>query len=477
MNETWCFSCGAPVRSGGLVKLCERCKQSGRQVAPERLRWVIRTQDGTSRGPMGREALVDQLVRGALTPEDQAARVGGPWSRLCEHPDFRQYFLPGTEESRQLEQDQVTERKEIQEFNTRRRASSVGAVAFALASVGLAVVASQQGLFVLPESQVQSVQSFFSEASDELAHQLDPTLAEQEALEAERAAREIPGDALVEDLSSANPDLNGNPVLPLAAGRTALWSGTHAGAAEARTHFEKALVLNPSDPEAAAGLARALARLLYSDPALAEPASAFATRASTLAPSSPASLLAQAEVALAKGNRDVALDLVTPCGKPADTAGLEGSNVDLDCGVMVATLGRNTAALEVLNERFPEVDVIRLGLAESLLAEQQFDQANALLSPLIRSMKEDSAPWRLRFKTAYATGNWKEALTAGERVKRMDPDRLALRLAHAEVLLKVEGRGADAHTEYESILAHQRGRAAGPAPPADGCGGSSAARR
>lgn len=459
MNETWCFSCGAPVRSGGLVKLCERCKQAGRQVAPERLRWMVRTKDGSSRGPMGKAALVDQVVRGALQPDDRVARVGGTWSRLCEHPDFRQHFLPGTEESRQLSQDQVTEKKEIKEYTTRRRAGAVGALAFALAGIGLAVVATQQGLFVLPEDQVRTVQTFFSEAGEELSQQLDPEAAEQEAREAAQAQQAVPGDGIVDDLAEALAGLEGSPSVHLAQGRTALWTGTHQGALVGREHFEKALVLNPGDPEAAAGLARSLARLVYSDPSLAEVASEFAARASTQAPNSPSSLLAQAEVALAKGNRDVALDLVTPCGKPADTAGLEGSNVDLDCGVMVATLGRKTADLEVLNERFPGVDVIRLGLAESLLAEQQFDRANALLGPLMKSMEGDSAPWRLRFQTAFATGNWRETLSTGKRVKQMDPDRLALRLAHAEVLLKVQGDASAAHTEYEAILSHPNGAA------------------
>lgn len=454
MKESWCFSCGAPVRGGGLAPLCDRCTQAGRQVDQGRLRWVVRTQDGGSRGPMGRDALVDQVIRGALKPDDRVARVGGSWSRLCEHADFRQYFLPGTEESKQLNADRKTEKREKAGYVNRQRLRMAGAGAFALAGVGLAVVSTQQGLFVLPEEQVEAARALFSQASEELGGQLEQAVDQDKAMEEAMVTREIPGDELITEVQERWKGVEGAPGQLLAQGHAALWEGTVSGAREAKDLFEKALALHPNDPEAAAGLARAAARLLYTDPSLANVMTVASTRAAMQAPGSPAALLAKSEAALANGARDVALDLASQCGKPADTAGLEGSGVDLACGVMVGTLGHKTAALEALDERYPGVDVIRLGLAEALLASQRFERADAMLRPLSNSMKGDSAPWRLRFRSAMATGDWDRALAAGKQVRSMDPDRLPIRRAYAEVLLKVAGDGRAALAEYEAILAH-----------------------
>ena len=60
---------------------------AGPQRVDENLRWMVRTHDGRSRGPLSRDAVQDQLIRGALIGDDRIARDGGEWAAmLCGAP-------------------------------------------------------------------------------------------------------------------------------------------------------------------------------------------------------------------------------------------------------------------------------------------------------------------------------------------------------------------------------------------------------
>ena len=456
MTATWCFSCGAtvPKKGGGLAVVCDRCTQAGRRAPREQIRWVVRTQDGGTRGPMSHDGVVDQLARGALDPFDSVARVGGPWRRLCEHQDFRPHFLPGSPEASALLADQRTEQKDKDAYVSRKRWRFIGAAAFALGGVGLAIATSQQGLLVVPEAQMNRLLGFFEGVSGEVTGQIDTVVAPEKAVATAMAQREIPGQPLIDALQAKWTGASGPSSLHLARGRAALWEGTLASTIAAQEHFEKALALAPDDCEAASGLARAAARMEYADASLADTMSMAAERAAALAPESPAALLARAEVALASGSPDLAQDLAARCGAPADLAGTRGAEVDLGCAVLNATLGHNIPALEVLDGRFPSTFAIQLGLAEARVFSEDYALAREIIQPLTRAHREESGPWRLQLAAASPVGEWDAVIDAGRQIRSVDPARLAERQLLAEVLLKVKGDGAASLAEYEALIAH-----------------------
>ncbi len=289
MNRTWCYACGAPVVGGRsrLAPLCDKCAQSGRQVPQDRLRWVIRTTDGGSRGPLSMDGVVDQLGRGALGPDDKVARVGGEWSRLCEHPDFRRYFLPGSADAERLGSQREADRKDKGAYVTRRRARTIGAALFAITGVGLAAVSTKAGLFVVPEPIVNQVAGLFKGASDGIGDQINAATNKEVALENARQKQVLPGEAMVAEVRGRWPEVTGPASLHLTRGRIALWTGTSEANEAARAHFEQALALVPDDAETNSGLARAAARRIYIDSGLTDMASQAAARASALAPESP----------------------------------------------------------------------------------------------------------------------------------------------------------------------------------------------
>ena len=456
MNRTWCFSCGDPVKGDGsrLAPLCERCRVSGRRVDPTSLRWVVRTTDGGARGPLSRDALVDQLVRKALAPEDQVARVGGRWARLCEHQDFRRYFLPGTDEASKLGAEQKADRKVKDRYVQRRRLKIGGGAVAAVGGIALAVVSSQRGLLVVPESWVDQASELFSGATDELGGRIETAVDADKALADARAERSIPGDDLVARLQAQWPTADQPAVLHITLGKAALWRGTQADAEAAREHFGRAIAAAPRDPEATSGYARAVARLAYAEPALVDDMTIAAERTAALAPESPAALLARSEVALAGGSPDLALDLVTRCGDPPDVAGMVGAAVDLDCAVATASLSHNAAAIGILDARFPNVYPILLAKASAAVASGDVDRAAAVVRPLTAQYPAESAPWRLVMAASLPHGDWGTAIEAGERIRSLDAERLPERRQLAELLLKVRGDPRGALAEYEVLLAH-----------------------
>ncbi len=456
MNRTWCFSCGDPVSGDGgrLAPLCERCRVSGRQVDSASLRWVVRTTDGGARGPMSRDALVDQLARKALAPEDQVARVGGRWVRLCEHQDFCRYFLPGTDEAAKLDAEQKADRKSKDAYVNRRRLKVGGAVLAAVGGVTLAIVSSQRGLLVVPQAWVDEATGWFSGATGELGGRIESAVDADKALADARAGRAIPGAALVTRLQTQWPDVREPAALHITRGKVALWRGTRADAQRAREHFGQAIAAAPRDPEATSGYARAAARLAYAVPELVDDMTIAAERTAALDPESPAAFLARSEVALAGGSSDLALDLVTRCGDPPDVAGMVGATVDLDCAVATAALSHNSAALGILDQRFPGVYPILLAKASAAVDSEDVDEAVAVVRPLTQSYPAESAPWRMLLAASLPHGDWDAAIEAGQRIRELDGERLPERRQLAELLLKVRGDASGALAEYEVLLAH-----------------------
>jgi len=455
--QLYCWSCGRPVplASTGLAPLCSRCTAAGPQHDGGDLRFMIRTADGSARGPLSREAVRDQLVRGALQAVDRISREGGDWATMDTHADFRAYFLPGTPEFLHLHSEQDNNRRERLTDDVRRRGKATGAMAAAAASVALAVGASAGGWFVLPEAVGARVRGFLEDARATVGGSIQSAVDQDAAVRAVAATKDLPGQEVVDASIAAHPDVEGPAALHLARGRTALWDGRAGSAAEARVHFERALALAPRDPEAASGLAQAMALLYASDPDLGTPMSKAAERADAAAPDSVAGLQARVAVARASGSAALALDLASRCGDPPSMGGMPGERVDLGCAIAAAALGGNEGALSALERRFPEAYPIRVARMQAALERGDLSLAVALGERLAGEAAEEPAAHVVLASAYTQLGRFDDALAEAGRVGVLEPDRLAVRRLHADLLLKRFSRPREALAEYESLLAHE----------------------
>ncbi len=458
MPRLYCWSCGQPVsgETRGLAPLCASCAAAGPQIAEARLRWMVRTADGRSRGPLSRETVEDQLVRRALQADDRISREGGPWARVADHKDFRRFFLPGTAEHDRLHADQREEQRARTSEKLRRNGRLLAAGGFMVASVALAAAASQLGLFVVPEATVKALDARWTALKQTIGAQVATATDEGAARRAVVEGRDLPGQGLVDDLSARYPGLDGNAALELALGHIALWDGTAGSAEVARTHFERALVLSPDDIEAASGLAQTYALLHVDDLDLGNPMSTAANRAGAGATrdESVAGRLARTAVARSSGSDARAADISEKCGAPPSLAGMAGEAVDLRCALHYAQLSENMGALDALERRFPEVYPIRRARLETALATGDLSLSLALAARLAADHPKEHLPHAVIAQASASIGDWPRALEAATTAARLDPRRLENRRLRADLLLKTTDRAREALAEYEGITSH-----------------------
>lgn len=456
MAQLYCWSCGKPVSGDarGLGPLCRTCDAAGPQRVDENLRWMVRTHDGRSRGPLSRDAVREQLVRGALIGADRIARDGGDWSTIDTHVDFRAHYLPGTEAYQLIHQEQTSARRERTSGEIKRRGKGLVAAGAAVGSVALAVGASMGGWFVLPEEATVWMAEATESVRDAVGGRIETAVDEDAAKRSVRAARVLPGQVVVDAAVAAHPDVEGPAALHMARGRIALWEGTVGSAQSAREHFERALALSPDDPEAASGLAQAMAGLYGDDPGLGTLMSKAAERADAAAPDSVAGLQARAAVAKASGSGALALDLSMRCGDPPSLAGMAGEGVDLRCALTAAELGPNGGALAALHRRFGDVYPIGAARTETALRTDDLSLAIALGGRLAKEQPKEVVPQAVLARAFAGAGRFDEALQAATVAGGIDPRRLEVRRLRADLLLKHSGRAREALAEYDGIIAH-----------------------
>lgn len=457
MLRRYCFCCGAPLarETASPGELCQACRLGGPQVPPSRLRWEIQTRDGGTRGPLSRDALVDQLIRGAIQPEDRVTRGGRRWMPLVEHPDFAAYFLPGTPESERLVSTRTAATKERRSRDVRGVTKVAAAAVAMVGGLGLATIAIQNDLFVVPEEVVSSITSLAGDATDQVSDQIEQAVDQDAARRAVEAQRVLPGEALLVALGKTWPQPTGSPSLRLHRGRIGLWSGTEAGLLEAREHLEQAALLAPVDAEVWGSLAEVWARLSPREPALLEAMSVAADRAGALQPGSPAARRGAAAVARANGSRGRAADLLSECGAPSSLAGTRGSKVDLGCAVMLAELQQDEDALLTLDERLGGRLPIQIALARVHSGEGRHAEAMQLATRLTKANPAEPEPWRVLMASAVAVGDWGAARTAGQQVAKLAPWRLVERATLGAVELKVRGRPKAALDVLEGVISEE----------------------
>lgn len=454
--RNYCFSCGVAVQDQAdrVAPLCARCAQSGPQIPREALRWMVRVGDGRALGPLAFDSVADQVRRGAVGPDDLAARVGGPWFRVVEHPDFGGWFLPGSELSASRVDVQASDKKDQSRFDWGKRLRAAGAVGLLGLTGAFALWSWSTGALLIPEAWTDQAWAKASAVRARGGDLLARALDEDAARDAVNKDAVLPGEALITQLAAAHPGIVGSVGEHITLGRMALWRGTRGTSEEARLHFEQALVLSPRDPEASGGLCEAYARLSATNAQLLEPMAWACTRTEALAPESIPALRGRSAAARASNDIALATDLASRCGNPPDLAGTPGSPTDLGCALAFASLSRNGAALAVLDERFTGVFPIQVARAGVALQRSELGLAMDLAAKLTKVHPDEPVPWRILSESYAAVGDWPQAIRAGERLRQLDPDDLEGRRQLAEVQLKVLGKPAVALAEMQAIIAH-----------------------
>lgn len=462
MGQLYCFSCGKGLneaeqeRAGGApVPICDSCRQAGPQVDPGDVRWMVRRSEGPLQGPLSREGVHDRLARDLLGPYDQVCRVNAEWQRLVEHPDFRACFIPGTPEQAELDRlkKQVNTEKSAETARQRRRI--LRATGLLVIGLTLPVLTTSTGLGVLPESWIETLRNLAGGVWGEAKSVISSASDERQAAETVVKAAGMPAQNAVARLRDAYPTVEEPLELLLARGEASLWEGTQAGFSQARDDFERAVASGPDDPQAVSGLAIAYAALLNAERGQIVTVVELAARAEALAPGSAAALRAGAVAALAGGDRAKAAELAQAClalkveGAAPDAPAKE----DPGCAALLAVANRDAPAIAALSERFPEATPIGLGRLLVAAEDQDWGLALRLSRALAKRNPEDPTAYAFQARAAAAMGLWREARDAAGLAGKHAPWRLDLRALHAELLLKIDGRAADALAVYEALLA------------------------
>ena len=458
MIRRYCFSCGAPLartetRPAGV---CPRCALAGDHLPADRRRWQIRTVEGGSRGPLSREALVDQLLRGALSPADMAARSGGRWMPLIEHPDLQSFFLPGANDATRLEGSKTARKRERRTDDLRRTVRIGASIAFAAASIGLAVFAWQTDALVIPQDTIDEVTGFFGSTSSAVSSQVTRAVDPRAAARDAARRRTLPAGEVLDSLRQKWPNAAGASHLRLHRGLQGLWTGTEASLDEAREHIEQAVVLAPDEIEAWAALAELYSLKLVDEPELSDALVLAVDRCLALSPDATSSLRAASMSAFAHGNRGSAADLANRCASAPGSAGKPGSSSDLGCALVTAEAQSLISDLEALHDRFDGHLRVGLPYARVLVEKQRYRDGVEVAEKLRNRHPKEVGPLGVLLDAHIALGQWEDARKAGRRAVDLAPHRIDLKIKLAEVLLKVDGAARPAFELYRDAVAHKR---------------------
>lgn len=273
--RVYCFNCGKAMtpREGELIPVCDDCRQDATQgpaapaagdgapsptdtlppgMADEPVAdWMIRKANGNVYGPFPAETIVEWIKARKINPDEEIAHIGGAWRLFGQHEEFGRYFETGGAEV-------TTGTQATSEIDFRRR-SPVRDAARSFSRVGVAIVvvlvvgygvywAISKNVLVLPESTVDGIATRISETG----RNDQPEVTTSEG--AERMLRELRAT----HAAILAPDAqNGSSTEHYLRGRTLLLRDSVSDLLAARGELEKAVVLDPNNALALAGLAEA----------------------------------------------------------------------------------------------------------------------------------------------------------------------------------------------------------------------------
>ena len=418
-----CFVCGAPVpaSSTGAVPICAACVASGAQLDRASVRFVAQDPEGGTHGPLPAEQVVERLAKGILVPDSPVARDGAAWRPLCEHPDFRSAFVPGTPlNTHYLKHADAGRRAQAQMDRRRVVRGAVGAGAVTLAAL-FGAWTWQTGGLIMPESWVERAGEGFGSAREAVETRVGLALDEPEARSSVIERRGLPGDELVAGYAAAHPASTRSVGLAVVEGRLAWWEGTPVALSGAQLALEEAVGRSPEDPEVVGALAEVLALRQRLDPDVVDAMSQLVERADALAPDLLPSVRARAVVAWGSGNKEQAGEIAGTCLELTGGA----ATGDPMCALIAADVARDEAALSALAERIGPRAPVVLAQARSARSNGNIDSLAEHAERLVALRPADARSHRLLMQARRQLGQLDGAARAGAELLRLEPSDVA----------------------------------------------------
>ena len=257
-EEVFCFNCGKPMnaRADELIPVCDECKagagtdaatgadthdEMSDERAPasvEDAELMVRKSNGQVYGPFPDETIVDWIKAGKIKRDEEVSKIGGAWRKFATHEVFSSYFPDVKITPRAATQD--VQFKKVSA--ARESLGAIGRVLFAagfIALVGGGVYyLASRGTIALPDSVLGRASDAFSNAGNGRGETDDEgQLAEH--LDELRVRHGVVGAPSFEHYYRA---------------RTLYSRGNPADMNAARLQMEKAVVADPSNAAALAGL-------------------------------------------------------------------------------------------------------------------------------------------------------------------------------------------------------------------------------
>jgi len=378
-----------------------------------------------------REAILHALARERIEMDDLVGRLGSNSTPICEHPEFRGCFIPGSEDERRIAKLRRDNVDGIARGRRRHmlRQAAVGVLGMALASVIYLGLSTR--LFVLPQHILEGLEQGWQALSS----------AVEEPKPAARPAETLPHDEWLVGAAAAAGPTERHWTVRLQEARALLWAGDARSIDQSRQAFLQVLHHSPSEPEANGGLAEAMAAAQGRDPHWLELASRAVARVSAVAEGTVVAKRARAALALAEGNDALALQVTAACAAE-----------DLGCRLLHAEARSDLKGLIAMGEQNSDSARVQLAIGRVALAGGAWARLTQTARDITARWPWEGEAWAMRAEAFAAIGRWKMAQDAAERSIALDPWRLKTRHLSAAIQLRANGDGSTALAAYGALL-------------------------
>ena len=262
-SRVFCFNCGKAMtpREGELIPVCNECRQEAGQPLDEGgglkdgglpspdepiADWMIRKGNGNVYGPFPAETIVEWIRARKINADEEVAHIGGAWRLFGQHEEFGSYFEKGPGSAAPEATSEIDFRRRSPVRDALKGMSRAIVVVAVLGGLGGAVwYAVANDILVVPEEAIEKVAR-----EVERSRNNEPT-----------AVRSEDASKLLADLAAAHPELmeastdHGTSMEWFLRGRTLTLRDGVSDLMQARAALEKAVLLDPSNALALAGLA------------------------------------------------------------------------------------------------------------------------------------------------------------------------------------------------------------------------------
>lgn len=256
-NRVYCFNCGRAMtaRDGELIPVCDECRQEQQQSQPVPVPaaapsgeesvadWMIRKSNGNVYGPFPTATIVEWIRARKINADEEVAHIGGSWRLFGKHEEFSKFFERGPEAAAAPAASDLDFRRRspIRDFLRSSGRVVAGVVGMGVIGVG-AVYAIRSQALVVPEVAIEAV-----------AEKVQAVAANADT--GPKVAIAVDATKLLDELSTRHKGAGGSSTERYLRGRALLLRDNAPNLRAARTELEIAVVLDPKNALALAGLA------------------------------------------------------------------------------------------------------------------------------------------------------------------------------------------------------------------------------